>query len=74
MSRNETSIPYSEVVPTAKRRRFTAQEKMRILKEADACTELGEVGALLRREGIYSSPTTLPPVHCSSAAASCWRW
>jgi transposase-like protein len=55
MSRNETSIPDPEVVPTAKRRRFTTQEKMRILKEADACTEPGELGALLRREGIYSS-------------------
>ncbi len=55
MSRNETSIPDPEVVPTAKRRRFTRQEKMRILKEADACTEPGELGALLRREGIYSS-------------------
>jgi len=55
MSRNETSIPDPEVVPTAKRRRFTKQEKVRILKEADACTEPGELGALLRREGIYSS-------------------
>ena len=55
MSRNETNIPDPEVVPTAKRRRFTTQEKVRILKEADACTELGELGALLRREGIYSS-------------------
>jgi len=55
MSRNETSIPDPEVVPTAKQRRFTTQEKVRILKEADACTEPGELGALLRREGIYSS-------------------
>ena len=55
MSRNETNIPDPEVVPTAKRRRFTTQEKVRILKEADACTEPGELGALLRREGIYSS-------------------
>jgi transposase len=55
MSRNETRIPDPEVVPTAKRRRFTTQEKVRILEEADACTEPGELGALLRREGIYSS-------------------
>jgi len=55
MSRNETSIPDPEVVPTAKRRRFTTQDKVRILKEADACTERGELGALLRREGTYSS-------------------
>ena len=37
------------------RRRFSAEEKTRILKEADACTERGELGELLRREGIYSS-------------------
>ena len=55
MSRKGIGVPDSEVVPTAKRRRFTAREKMRILGEADACTEPGELGALLRREGIYSS-------------------
>ena len=55
MSRNETNIPDPEVVPTAKRRRFTVKEKLRILEEADAFTEPGELGALLRREGIYSS-------------------
>ena len=55
MSRNETNIPDPEVVPTAERRRFTAKEKLRILEEADACTEPGELGALVRREGIYSS-------------------
>ncbi len=38
----------------AKRRRFTAEYKRKILKEADAC-ERGELGALLRREGLYSS-------------------
>jgi transposase len=37
------------------RRRFTAEEKERILNEADACTERGQLGELLRREGIYSS-------------------
>jgi transposase-like protein len=36
-------------------RRFSAKEKLRILEEADACTEPGEIGALIRREGIYSS-------------------
>ena len=55
MSRNEANVPDPEVVPTAKRRQFTATEKRRILEEADACTEPGELGALLRREGIYSS-------------------
>jgi transposase-like protein len=61
MSRNETvqaEAPDPEVVPTAKRRRFSAAYKSRILEEADACTEPGEIGALLRREGIYSSYLT----------------
>jgi len=43
-----------EVVPKVKRRTFTAKYKARILAEADACGP-GEVGALLRREGLYSS-------------------
>ena len=61
MSRNETvqiEVPDPEVVPTAKRRRFSAAYKSRILEEADACTEPGEIGALLRREGIFSSYLT----------------
>ena len=37
------------------RRRFTAEYKRRILQEADACTEPGQISALLRREGLYSS-------------------
>ena len=45
----------TEVLAKAVRRRFTAEEKCRILKEAAACTKRGELGALLRREGIYSS-------------------
>jgi len=58
MSRTETErteIPDPEVVPTARRRRFSSAEKLRILEAADACTESDEMGALLRREGIYSS-------------------
>src|ERR1700739_891249 len=47
--------PDPEVTPTAKRRRFSAAEKQRILSEADRCTEPGQIGALLRREGIYAS-------------------
>ena len=39
----------------ASRRRFSAAYKLRILAEADACTEPGAIGALLRREGLYSS-------------------
>jgi transposase-like protein len=47
--------PDPEVVPGAKRRTFSKAEKLRILAAADACTAPGDVGALLRREGIYSS-------------------
>jgi transposase len=43
------------VVAKPQRRAFTAEYKRRILKEADACTTPGAVGALLRREGLYSS-------------------
>ena len=45
----------TEVVAKAGRRRFSAAEKLRVLKEADRCTRPGELGALLRREGLYSS-------------------
>jgi transposase len=44
-----------EVVAVAKRRRLTAGYKLRILEEADECRGAGEIGALLRREGLYSS-------------------
>ena len=47
-----------EVVAKAQRRRFTAAYKRRILQEAERCTKPGEVGALLRREGLYSSNLT----------------
>ncbi len=50
-----TDMPDPEVVPMAKRRQFTTEEKLCILEEADACAEPGEIGALVRREGIYSS-------------------
>jgi transposase-like protein len=45
----------TEVVAKAQRRRFTAAEKLRVLREADRCTKPGELGALLRREGLYTS-------------------
>ena len=45
----------TEVVAKASRRRFTAAEKLRVLREADGCTKPGELSALLRREGLYSS-------------------
>ena len=44
-----------EVVPRAKRRVFSNADKRRILAAADRCTVPGEVGALMRREGVYSS-------------------
>ena len=47
--------PNPQVQERASRRRFTAAYKARILKEADACAKPGELGALLRREGLYSS-------------------
>jgi transposase len=43
------------VTSKAKRRRFTAEYKRKILQEVDACTESGQIGALLGREGLYSS-------------------
>lgn len=45
----------SEVVAHARRRNFSNAQKRRILEEADRCTKPGEIGALMRREGIYSS-------------------
>jgi transposase-like protein len=47
--------PDPEVAATAKRRQFSSKEKRRILAAADRCSEAGAIGALLRREGIYSS-------------------
>jgi transposase len=49
------SPPDPEVPEKAKRRRFSAEYKLAILREADACTEPGQIGALLRRERLYSS-------------------
>ena len=47
--------PDPEVTERAKRRRFTAEYKLRVLRKADTCKGDGDVGALLRREGLYSS-------------------
>ena len=51
--------PETEVLAKAQRRRFTAEYKRRILKEADRCLRPGEIGALLRREGLYASALTV---------------
>ena len=48
----------TEVVAKAKRRRFTAKYKRDIVRRAEACQGSGEIGALLRREGLYSSHLT----------------
>ena len=50
--------PDPEVVAKPTRRRFTAADKLRILKLADACTAMGSLGALLRAEGLYASNLT----------------
>jgi len=52
------AAPDPELVERASRRRFTAEYKLRVVREADGCTQPGEVGALLRREGLYSSHLT----------------
>jgi transposase len=49
------SPPDPEVPEKAKRRRFSAEYKLAIVREADACTQPGQIGALLRRERLYSS-------------------
>jgi len=56
-----TGLVTSEVEVTAKptRRRYTAEYKHKILREAETCTRPGEMGALLRREGLYSSNLTV---------------
>jgi transposase len=54
----EAERPETEVSAKARRRKFGAEYKRRILREAAACTEPGALGALLRREGLYSSHLT----------------
>jgi transposase len=54
----QAGAPDPELAERAKRRRFTAKYKLEILEEADACTRPGEVGELLRREGLYTSHLT----------------
>lgn len=51
-------VPNPEVPAKAQRRKFTAEYKLRIVREADRCRQPGEIGALLRREGLYSSLLT----------------
>jgi len=61
MSGTEMALAESEVevVAKASRRRFTVEYKRKIVREADGCKTPGAVGALLRREGLYSSHLTV---------------
>ena len=54
-TRTEPNIPDPQVSEKTQRRRFSARYKLRILEQADRCSKPGEVGSLLRREGLYSS-------------------
>lgn len=51
-------VPDPELVERPKRRRFTAEYKLEVLAKADACSGPGQVGELLRREGLYTSHLT----------------
>lgn len=54
----EAGVPDPELVERAARRKFTAKYKLEILEQADTCTKPGEIGELLRREGLYTSHLT----------------
>ena len=56
--RSTSASAETEVTERPVRRKFGAEYKLMILREADACTKPGEIGALLRREGLYSSHLT----------------
>lgn len=51
----ELNVPDPQVPDKAQRRKFSVEYKASIVREADACSEHGQIGALLRREGLYSS-------------------
>lgn len=53
--RGEPGAPDPEVLERPRRRRFSAEYKARIIRESESCTEWGQIGALLRREGLYWS-------------------
>jgi transposase-like protein len=56
------AVPNPEVLERPKRRKYTAEYKWKILKEIEAATQPGQIGAILRREGLYMSNI------------QCWRW
>ena len=49
------AVPDPEMSDRPRRRKFSAKYKLAILRELDSCTEPGQIGAILRREGLYSS-------------------
>src|SRR5258705_1389489 len=61
-------VPDPELIERATRRRFTAEYKLRILRQTEACTRPGEIGALLRREGLYTSHLTAWRKHRDAGA------
>ena len=61
-------FPDPEVTEKAVRRKFTAKYKLRILQEAESCATQGQMGALLRREGLYTRPISLHGVVNASKA------
>ena len=65
---NGRPIPDPAVPEKPLRRRFTAEYKLRVLREADRSTEPGQLGALLRREGLYSSHLTTWRQQCDTGA------
>ena len=56
--RRDESLTEVEVLAKAERRRFTAEYKVKVLRETDRCKQPGEIGALLRQEGLYWSNLT----------------
>jgi transposase-like protein len=72
-SRLAERVPDPEVPPKAQRRKFTAEYKLRIVREAERCQQPGEIGALLRREGLYSSLLTAWPRGRAGNAAAMFK-
>ena len=62
------AAPDPELVEGARRRRFTAEYKLGVLREADGCSAPGEIGALLRRERLYSSHLSTWPTQRDQGA------
>ena len=66
------ATPDPEVVANPKRRQFSAEYRLRTLEQADRCTQPGEEGRLLRREGLYTSHLATWRRH--GERARCGRW